>query len=147
LIAYFSGNVRVAQYLLIPYIPSSGEMAVLSAILVGGSIGFLWYNAYPAQIFMGDVGSLSLGAWIGFLAVVVKQELLLPLMGGIFVAEALSVILQVFFFKRYGRRIFRMAPLHHHFELSGWHEVKVVTRFWIVSFVLVVLGLITLKIR
>ena len=146
-VAYCSGNVKIAQYLLLPYISPAGEVTVVAGILVGAGIGFLWYNAYPAEIFMGDIGSLPLGAVIGLMAAMVKQELLLVLIGGIFVVEAISVMLQVFWYKRFGRRIFRMAPLHHHFELMGWHEVKVVTRFWIVAFIFVVLGLISLKVR
>lgn len=147
IIAYCTGNLKIAHYLHIPYIPQSGELAVFVGALVGAGMGFLWYNAYPAQIFMGDVGSLPLGGLIGALAVMVKHELLLLLMGGIFVVEALSVMIQVFSYKRFKKRVFRMAPIHHHFELMGWAEPKVVVRFWIVAAILVILGLITLKVR
>ncbi len=132
----------------IPYIPGAGEVVVFCSALVGAGLGFLWYNTYPAQVFMGDVGSLGLGAALGVTAVVVRQELVYFLMGGIFVAETLSVILQVGYFKLSGgKRIFRMAPLHHHFELKGWPEPKVIVRFWIITFILVLCGLATLKLR
>ena len=146
--AYLMGNVFFARYLAVPHIPQIGELVVFCSAMVGAGLGFLWYNAYPAQIFMGDVGSLSLGAVLGVLAVLVRQEILLFLMGGVFVAETLSVIIQVVYFKLTGgKRIFRMAPLHHHFELKGWPEPKVIVRFWIITVVLVLLGLATLKLR
>ena len=145
--AYLTGNMMFAKYLIIPYIPGVGEVAIICAALVGAGLGFLWFNAYPAEVFMGDIGSLALGAALGLIAVVVRQELVLFLMGGIFVAETLSVILQVGSYKLTHRRIFRMAPLHHHFELKGWTEPKVIVRFWIITFVLVLLGLATLKLR
>ena len=144
---YVAGNRLIAGYLQVSHVPGVGEVAVYCGALVGASLGFLWYNAHPAEVFMGDVGSLSLGAAIGSVAVLAKQELLLVLVGGLFVLEALSVIIQVASFKLTGRRVFRMAPLHHHFELSGWAEPKVIVRFWIISFVLVLVGLATLKIR
>jgi phospho-N-acetylmuramoyl-pentapeptide-transferase len=145
--AYVLGHVKFADYLHYPYIEHLGEIVVFCAALVGAGLGFLWFNAYPAQIFMGDVGSLSLGAVIGVLAVMVRQELLLVLMGGIFVIETLSVMIQVGSFKTRGKRVFKMAPIHHHFELLGWPETKVIVRFWIISVVLVLISLATLKIR
>lgn len=145
--AYVTGNIEFAKYLTIPYVPGAGEMTVLCATVVGSGLGFLWYNTYPAQVFMGDVGSLGLGATLGMIAISVREELVLLVMGGIFVAETVSVILQVASFKLTGKRIFRMAPLHHHFELKGWAEPKVISRFWIVTVVLVLLGLSTLKLR
>ena len=145
--AYVVGNHFVASYLVLPYIPGAGEMAVFCSAMVGAGLGFLWYNAYPAEVFMGDVGSLGLGAVLGLIAVVVRQELIFFLMGGIFVAETVSVILQVGYFKLTRKRIFKMAPLHHHFELLGWPEPKVITRFWIITVVLVLCGLATLKLR
>lgn len=145
--AYATGNVVFAQYLGIPYIPGVGEMVVFCGAMVGAGLGFLWFNAYPAQVFMGDVGALALGAALGMLAVVVRQELVLCVMGGVFVVETVSVILQVTSFKLTGRRIFRMAPLHHHFELKGWPEPRVIVRFWIITVMLVLVGLATLKIR
>jgi phospho-N-acetylmuramoyl-pentapeptide-transferase len=145
--AYASGNVRFSDYLKIAYIPQLSELPVFCGSIVGAGLGFLWYNSYPAQIFMGDVGSLSLGATVGLMAVLVKQELLLLILGGIFVAETLSVILQVGSFKLRGKRIFKMAPLHHHFELKGWSEPKVIVRFWIITVILVLIGLASLKIR
>jgi len=145
--AYLSGNTEFSSYLQIPYIPSGGELAVFLSAIGGACLGFLWYNSHPAQIFMGDVGSLSLGAAIGFSALIIKQELLLTIVGGLFLMEALSVILQVGSFKMTGKRIFRMAPLHHHFELKGWSESKVVIRFWIISIVLSIIALSTLKLR
>ena len=147
LFAYLTGHVEFSKYLVIPYVPGVGEGSIIAASMVGAGLGFLWFNTYPAQVFMGDVGSLALGAALGTMAVVVRQELVLVIMGGIFVVETLSVILQVAFFKLTGRRIFRMAPLHHHFELKGWPEPRVIVRFWIVSVVLVLLGLATLKLR
>jgi phospho-N-acetylmuramoyl-pentapeptide-transferase len=145
--SYLSGNFVFARYLQIPYIPGGGELAVFLAAVGGACLGFLWYNSHPAQVFMGDVGSLSLGAAIGSAALIIKQEALLILVGGIFVMEAMSVIIQVVSFKITGKRVFRMAPLHHHFELSGWSESKVVIRFWIISLVLSLLALSTLKLR
>lgn len=145
--AYASGNFNFAKYLAIPYVPGAGELIVLCGALVGAGLGFLWFNAYPAQVFMGDVGALSLGAALGLMAVIVRQELVLVLMGGIFVLETVSVILQVASFKLTGKRIFRMAPIHHHFELKGWPEPRVIVRFWIITFVLVLCGLATLKLR
>ncbi len=146
--SYLAGHVVLADYLQIPYVAGSGELAVFCGALVGGCLGFLWFNAYPAQIFMGDVGSLALGGALGGVAIIIKQEILLLIVGGIFVMEALSVIFQVLFFKMTkGRRIFLMAPFHHHFEKKGWHESKVVVRFWIVSVILGLFGLITLKLR
>lgn len=146
--AYASSNVNYAHYLAVPYIASAGELTIFCSALVGAGLGFLWFNTYPAQVFMGDVGSLGLGAALGAVAVMVKQELVLLIMGGIFVAETASVILQVGYFKYSGgKRLFRMAPLHHHFELKGWQEPKVIVRFWIITFILVLIGLATLKVR
>jgi phospho-N-acetylmuramoyl-pentapeptide-transferase len=145
--AYATGNVKFAGYLQIPYINGVGELLIFSATLTGAGLGFLWFNAYPAEVFMGDVGALAIGAALGTLAVIVRQEIVLFIMGGVFVLETVSVMLQVASFKLTGRRIFRMAPLHHHFELKGWAEPKVIVRFWIISFVLVLAGLATLKIR
>lgn len=146
IIAYLAGHYKIATYLHIPF-ANSAELAVVGAVLVGASIGFLWYNTYPAQIFMGDVGSLALGAALAYLAIVSKQELLLGIAGGLFVVEALSVILQVYSFRHYGKRIFKMAPIHHHFELLGWQESKITARFGIISLILCLLALMTLKIR
>lgn len=145
--SYLSGNFEFSRYLQIPYIPSGGELAIFLSAIGGASLGFLWYNSHPAEIFMGDVGSLSLGAAIGFTALVIKQELLLVIVGGLFLIEACSVMLQVASFKLYGKRIFKMAPLHHHFELSGWSESKVVIRFWIISILLSLIAMSTLKLR
>ncbi|HSV92578.1 MAG TPA: phospho-N-acetylmuramoyl-pentapeptide-transferase [Desulfobacterales bacterium] len=146
--AYVAGNVKIAGYLQITYVPGCGELAVLCGAIAGAGLGFLWFNAYPAQVFMGDTGSLSLGAVLGAIAVITKQEILLVLVGGLFVIEALSVIFQVGFFKMTrGRRIFRMAPLHHHFELKGWPEPKVIVRFWIIAIALALLAMSTLKLR
>jgi phospho-N-acetylmuramoyl-pentapeptide-transferase len=146
--AYLSGNIKIAEYLQIPYVRGAGELAVFCGALVGAGIGFLWYNAYPAQVFMGDVGALALGGMLGTVAIATKQEILLALVGGIFVVEALSVIIQVSFFKvTNGRRIFRMAPIHHHYELKGWPEPKVIVRFWILAIILGLLALSTLKLR
>ena len=146
--AYLAGNIKAASYLQIPYIPGAGEIAVVCGALVGAGLGFLWYNAYPAEIFMGDVGSLPLGAVLGTVAVMTKQELVLVLVGGLFVFEALSVIFQVGYFKLTGgQRIFRMAPVHHHFELKGWPEPKVIVRFWIIAIILALLSFSTLKLR
>jgi phospho-N-acetylmuramoyl-pentapeptide-transferase len=145
--AYATGNVNFAAYLSIPYISGAGELLVFCAALTGAGLGFLWFNAYPAQVFMGDIGALAIGAALGAVAVIVRQELVLLVMGGVFVIETVSVILQVASFKLTGRRIFRMAPLHHHFELKGWAEPKVIVRFWIITVILVLLGLATLKVR
>ncbi len=147
-LAYVAGHVNIAEYLQLPYVAGSGELTVFCGALAGAGLGFLWFNTYPAQVFMGDTGSLALGGAIGTVAVVTKQEFLLVLVGGLFVAEAMSVILQVGFFKLTGgRRIFKMAPLHHHFELKGWAEPKVIVRFWIVSIALALISLSTLKLR
>ncbi|HEX9852661.1 MAG TPA: phospho-N-acetylmuramoyl-pentapeptide-transferase, partial [Woeseiaceae bacterium] len=145
--AYVTGNVNFSQYLGIPYVSGSGEILVFCAALAGAGLGFLWFNTYPAQVFMGDIGALSLGAALGVVAVVVRQELILAIMGGVFVVETVSVIIQVASFKLTGRRVFRMAPLHHHFELKGWAEPKVIVRFWIITVILVLIGLASLKIR
>ncbi len=147
LIAWATGNVEWAKYLYIPYIKYDAELVVFCTAIVGAGLGFLWFNTYPAQVFMGDVGSLALGGALGTIAVLVRQELLLVLMGGLFVVETLSVILQVGSYKLRKKRIFRMAPIHHHFELKGWPESRVIIRFWILSFMLVLLGLVTLKLR
>lgn len=145
--AYATGNVQHAAYLAIPYVPGAGELVVFCGAFVGAGLGFLWFNTYPAQVFMGDVGALSLGAALGTIAVIVRQEIVFFLMSGIFVLETVSVILQVASFKLTGRRIFKMAPIHHHFELKGWPEPRVIVRFWIITFVLVLCGLATLKLR
>jgi phospho-N-acetylmuramoyl-pentapeptide-transferase len=145
--AYVTGNVKFSHYLGVPYIPGVGELSVFCGAIVGAGLGFLWFNTYPAMVFMGDIGALALGAALGVVAVVVRQELVLLIMGGVFVLETVSVILQVTSFKLTGRRIFRMAPIHHHFELKGWPEPRVIVRFWIISVVLVLVGLATLKIR
>ena len=145
--AYATGNVNFARYLQLPFINGVGEVLIFSTTLVGAGLGFLWFNSYPAQVFMGDVGALAIGAALGTMAVIVRQELVLFVMGGVFVLETVSVVLQVASFKLTGKRIFRMAPIHHHFELKGWAEPKVIVRFWIISFVLVLAGLTTLKIR
>jgi phospho-N-acetylmuramoyl-pentapeptide-transferase len=147
LIAYLAGNVKFAQYLQIAYVAGAGELLVFCCALIGAGLGFLWFNTYPAQVFMGDVGALALGAALGVIAVVIRHEIVLFIMGGIFVLETVSVILQVASFKLTGRRIFRMAPIHHHFELKGWPEPRVIVRFWIISVVLVLIGLATLKLR
>ncbi|MFA7239841.1 MAG: phospho-N-acetylmuramoyl-pentapeptide-transferase [Sulfuricellaceae bacterium] len=145
--AYVTGHLVFARYLGIPYIPGAGELAVFCTAIVGAGLGFLWFNAYPAEVFMGDVGALALGAALGIVAVIVRQEIVLFVMGGVFVVETLSVMLQVASFKLTGKRIFRMAPLHHHYELKGWKENQVVVRFWIISMMLVLVGLSTLKLR
>jgi phospho-N-acetylmuramoyl-pentapeptide-transferase len=145
--AYLSGNSVFAAYLGIPYIAGVGEMVIFCGTIFGAGLGFLWFNTYPAQVFMGDVGALALGAGLGIVAVIVRQEVVLAIMGGVFVMEAVSVILQVASFKMTGKRIFRMAPIHHHFELKGWAEPKVIVRFWIITIVLVLVGLATLKVR
>lgn len=144
---YLSGNAIFSEYLAIPQVPGAGEVMIFCAALVGAGLGFLWFNTYPAQVFMGDIGSLSLGASLGIVAVIARQELVLFIMGGIFVLETVSVILQVMSFKLTGKRIFRMAPIHHHFELKGWPEPRVIVRFWIISLILVLIGLATLKVR
>jgi phospho-N-acetylmuramoyl-pentapeptide-transferase len=146
--AYLAGNVKIASYLQIPYVAGSGDLSIICGAIVGAGLGFLWYNAYPAEIFMGDVGSLPLGAALGTVAVITKQEIVLILVGGLFVFEALSVIFQVGYFKLTGgQRIFRMAPIHHHFELKGWPESKVTVRFWIIAIILALMSISTLKLR
>ena len=146
--AYLAGHAKIASYLQIPYVAGAGEISIACGAMVGAGLGFLWFNAYPAEVFMGDVGSLSLGAVLGTIAVITKQEVVLVLVGGLFVFEALSVIFQVGYFKfTGGKRIFRMAPIHHHFELKGWPEPKVIVRFWIISIILALLSIITLKLR
>jgi phospho-N-acetylmuramoyl-pentapeptide-transferase len=145
--AYVAGHVVFAKYLGIPYIPNAGELSVFCGAMAGAGLAFLWFNAYPAEVFMGDVGALALGAALGVVTVIVRQEIVLIIMGGVFVVEALSVMLQVASFKLLGKRVFRMAPLHHHFELKGWKENQVVVRFWIITIILVLIGLSTLKLR
>ena len=145
--AYVAGNAIYSRYLGFPYIPGAGELLVICAAISGAGLAFLWFNAHPAQVFMGDVGALALGAALGTIAVIVRQEIVLFIMGGVFVAETLSVIIQVGYFKMTGKRVFRMAPLHHHYELKGWKETQVVVRFWIVTMMLVLVGLSTLKLR
>ena len=145
--AYLTGHIRFSDYLGIPYIPGVGEVAVFCGAMVGSGLGFLWFNTYPAQVFMGDIGALSLGAALGIVAVVTRQELVLFIMGGVFVVETLSVILQVSSYKLTGKRIFKMAPLHHHYELKGWPEPRVIVRFWIITVILILIGLASLKIR
>lgn len=147
LFAYIAGNIKFAQYLQIFYVKGAGELTILCGAMMGAGIGFLWYNAYPAELFMGDTGSLSLGASLATIAVIIKQEILLVIVGGIFVMETLSVIIQVLSFKWRGKRVFRMAPIHHHFELKGWNEEKIVVRFWIISIILALIALSTLKLR
>ncbi|VAW86423.1 Phospho-N-acetylmuramoyl-pentapeptide-transferase [hydrothermal vent metagenome] len=145
--AYLTGHIKFAEYLNIPYVAGAGEMVVFCCAIAGAGLGFLWFNTYPAQVFMGDVGALALGAALGVVAVVVRQELVLFIMGGVFVMETVSVILQVASYKLTGKRIFHMAPLHHHYELQGWAEPKVIVRFWIITVILVLIGLATLKLR
>ena len=147
LIAYLAGHMEFATYLQIPHIPGAGELAVFCGALIGAGLGFLWFNAYPAQVFMGDIGALALGAALGVVAVVVRHEVVMLIMGGLFVVEAVSVIVQVVSFRLTGKRVFRMAPIHHHFELMGWPEPRVIVRMWIVTLVLVLVGLSTLKLR
>jgi phospho-N-acetylmuramoyl-pentapeptide-transferase len=147
ILAYCSGNYKIAQYLHIPFIRGVGEFTIYSGAMLGAGIGFLWFNTYPAQVFMGDVGSLSLGATLGVAALVTKNELLLIIIGGVFVMETLSVIIQVLSYKTTGKRVFRMAPIHHHFELKGWKEPKIIVRFWIISFLLSLVAISTLKLR
>jgi len=145
--AYLAGHVKIASYLQIPYVSGSGELTIFCGAMVGAAMGFLWYNTYPAQVFMGDTGSVALGAALGTAAVITKQEILLAIVGGLFVLETLSVIFQVVSYKIWGKRIFRMAPLHHHFELKGWAEPKVIVRFWIITIFLALIALSTLKLR
>lgn len=145
--AYLSGHIMFAEYLSIPYLPKAGELIVFCAAIFGAGLGFLWFNTYPAMVFMGDVGALALGGALGVLAVLVRQELVLVIMGGVFVMETVSVIIQVVSFKMTGKRVFRMAPIHHHFELKGWPEPRVIVRFWIITVILVLIGLSTLKLR
>ena len=147
LIAYLAGHIEFARYLQIPYIAGAGELAVFCGALIGAGLGFLWFNTYPAQVFMGDIGALALGAALGVVAVVVRHEVVLLIMGGLFVVEAVSVILQVGAFRLTGKRVFRMAPIHHHFELLGWPEPRIIVRLWIITLVLVLVGLSTLKLR
>ena len=147
LFAYVEGNFNIANYLLIPYLPGVSEIAICSSAVVGSGLGFLWYNSYPAQVFMGDVGSLSLGAVLATIAVLLRLEIIYALMGGVFVMEALSVMIQVTSYKLFKKRVFRMSPIHHHFELKGWPEPKIIVRFWIITFILVLIALASLKIR
>jgi phospho-N-acetylmuramoyl-pentapeptide-transferase len=147
LLAYVAGHIKIAEYLAIPYIPGAGELCPLAAAVMAAGLGFLWFNTHPAQVFMGDIGSLSLGGFLGITAVITQNELLLVVLGGVFVVEALSVITQVISFKLTGKRVFRMAPIHHHFELKGLDETKIIVRFWIISILLAVLSLATLKLR
>jgi phospho-N-acetylmuramoyl-pentapeptide-transferase len=144
---YAAGNAKIAEYLQIPFVAGAGDLAIFTASMAGAALGFLWFNAYPAQVFMGDVGSLALGGALGMAAVISKFEIVLAIVGGVFVMEALSVIIQVGYFKRTKKRIFLMAPIHHHFEKKGWHEPKITVRFWIISIILALIGLATLKIR
>ncbi len=145
--AYVTGRADFSTYLLVPHIPGAGELTVICAAIVGAGLGFLWFNAYPAEVFMGDVGALALGAALGAIAIIVRQEIVLAIMGGVFVVETLSVVIQVASFKLTGKRVFRMAPIHHHYELKGWKENQVVVRFWIITMLLVLFGLSTLKLR
>ena len=145
--AYLTGNIKFASYLSIPYVPGVGELIIVCGAIVGAGLGFLWFNTYPAQVFMGDVGALALGAALGIIAILVRQEIVFFIMGGVFVMETVSVILQVSSYKLTGRRIFNMAPLHHHYELKGWPEPRVIVRFWIITVILVLIGLATLKLR
>ncbi|OOY92522.1 phospho-N-acetylmuramoyl-pentapeptide-transferase, partial [Solemya velum gill symbiont] len=145
--AYLSGHSNFSEYLHMPYLPGVGELVIFCSALIGAGLGFLWFNTYPAKVFMGDVGALAIGAALGVVAVSVRQEVVLVIMGGLFVVETLSVMLQVWSFKTRGKRIFRMAPLHHHYELKGWAEPTIIVRFWIISLILVLVGLATLKIR
>ena len=147
LFAYLAGHIKIASYLQIPYVPGAGELTIFCGAMAGAGIGFLWYNTYPASVFMGDTGSLAIGAALGVVAIMVKQEVVLALVGGVFVMEALSVIVQVYSYKTTRKRIFRMAPVHHHFELKGWAEPKIIVRFWIISIILALLAISTLKIR
>jgi phospho-N-acetylmuramoyl-pentapeptide-transferase len=147
LFAYLAGHWTFSNYLLIPYVPGAGEIVIICGAIVGAGLGFLWFNTYPAQVFMGDIGALALGAALAIIAILIRQEVVLLIMGGVFIMETISVILQVASFKLTGRRIFRMAPLHHHYELKGWPEPRVIVRFWIITVILVLVGLATLKIR
>ncbi len=147
LLAYIAGHVKIAQYLQVLYVPGAGELAVFAGAMVGASLGFLWFNTYPAQVFMGDTGALALGGALGTLAVITKNEILLLLVGGVFVVETLSVIFQVLSFRLRGKRVFAMAPIHHHFELKGWPEPKIIVRFWIISLILSLIAISTLKLR
>ena len=147
LISYLSGHVKFAEYLNIIYIRGAGELAIICGSIVGAGLGFLWFNSYPAQLFMGNVGSFALGGALGTVAVITKHELVLVIIGGIFVMETLSVVIQVLYFKMTGKRVFRMAPLHHHFEEIGWAEPKVIVRFWVIAIILALLSLSTLKLR
>ena len=147
IIAYISGNIIFAEYLNIVYLPGTEELLIICGTIIGAGIGFLWFNTYPAQIFMGDVGSLSLGAALGGMAVILRQEVILAIMGGVFVIEALSVIIQVTSFKLTGKRVFKMSPIHHHFELSGWAEPKIIVRFWIITLILVLIALASFRLR
>lgn len=146
-IAYVTGNINFAEYLQVKYIPQSAEITVFAAAMIGAGMGFFWFNAKPAEIFMGDVGSLSLGGLIGLMSIITKHEITLAIIGGLFVIEAVSVMLQVFWFKRFKKRIFLMAPIHHHFEKKGLAETKIVARFWLIAAIFAILGLMTLKIR
>ena len=146
-IAYIAGNTNFSGYLHIQYIQGSGELAIFCGAIAGAGLGFLWFNTYPAQVFMGDIGALSLGAALGLVAVIIRHELVFFIMGGVFVLETVSVVIQVFSYKLTGRRIFRMAPIHHHYELKGWPEPRVIVRFWIITVILVLFGLATLKLR
>lgn len=146
-IVYFTGNIKFADYLSIPYISGVGEIAIFCGAIIGAGLGFLWFNTYPAQVFMGDIGALALGSTLGVMAIITRQEFVFMIMGGVFVMETVSVILQVASFKLTGRRIFKMAPIHHHFELKGWPEPRVIVRFWIITVILVLVGLATLKVR
>ncbi len=147
LMAFVAGHARLAGYLQVPHVPGASELTVICAALIGASLGFLWFNCHPAQVFMGDTGSLAIGGLIGAIAVMIKQELVLIIVGGVFVMEALSVILQVASFKLRGKRIFAMTPIHHHFELKGWSETQITARFWVLSVMFALLGLATLKLR
>jgi phospho-N-acetylmuramoyl-pentapeptide-transferase len=147
ILSYITGHAQFSEYLFIPFVPGAGELTVVCAAILGASLGFLWFNCPPASIFMGDVGSLSLGGTLGIIAIIIKKELLLVIMGGVFVIETLSVILQIVSFKLRRKRIFKMSPLHHHLQLSGWQESQIIIRFWIISIILVIVTLMTLKIR
>jgi phospho-N-acetylmuramoyl-pentapeptide-transferase len=146
-LSYVSGHAKFSQYLLIPFIPQAGELTIFCAALVGACMGFLWFNCFPASVFMGDVGSLAIGGAIGIVAILIKKEVLLIIVGGVFVIEAISVIIQIISFRFYKKRVFKMAPLHHHFQISGTPESKIIIRFWIISAILAILTLITLKTR
>jgi len=147
LLSYCSGHIKIAEYLQIPYVPGAGELTVFLATIAASCLGFLWFNTYPAQVFMGDIGSLPLGAGLAVVSIITKNEILLAICGGIFVIEAVSVMAQVMSFKLTGKRVFKMAPIHHHFELKGWAEPKVIVRFWIISIILALITLSTLKLR